>query len=337
MKKRILFLLKDRHYSPSKGSYGLINSASQVAEFLTDLGNTCEVITVNDSNGIDKECFKFKPDVVILEALWITAYKLKELLNIKRYNKILWVVRVHSDMGYLSTETQGLKHLNDYIALESDRLILSLNNNSFVKALSNALDYTFEFLPNVITTYPAEKSKESDNNYMDIACFGALRLLKNQCFQAICSINAANRLGKILRFHITHSVTVEYDPVLENLKQLFKDSEHQLVIHGWLDTKDFYKLIAKMDIGLQLSYTESFNIVTADFINNNKLILVSESIDWMSNIMKISTTDYNKVTNDIIFLYKARNSYILKKINKVYLSDYNTIAKKTWINFLKHI
>jgi hypothetical protein len=341
MKKRILFLLKDRHYSPSKGSYGLINSASQVAEFLTDLGNTCEVITVNDSNGIDKECFRFKPDVVILEALWVTAHKLHELMEIKRYHHIQWIIRVHSDIGYLSTETKGLKHLNDYIHLidemGTDKITISVNNEKFAKALSNAMDYKFTYLPNIITTYKVHEVDRRHKEHIDIGCFGALRLLKNQCFQAICAIEAANRLGKELHFHITPSKATDVDPVLMNLEQLFKGSKHSLIIHEWMDTKDFHKLIRKMDIGMQLSYTESFNIVAADFVNNDKLILVSDAVSWLPSFFKASTTDYTSVVNKILSLYYYRNNRYVKLYAKRSLVLYNIDAKKEWKNYLKKI
>ena len=69
---KILFILKDRFYNQSKNSYGLINSSRQVAEFLETIGYECKVVQVVDYNAIDKELFQYKPDVVIIEALWVT-------------------------------------------------------------------------------------------------------------------------------------------------------------------------------------------------------------------------------------------------------------------------
>lgn len=347
MKNRILFILKERQYSPSKTSYGLINSATHVADFLSHERYKCKVVTVIDGNGIDKEVSEFNPDIVILEALWCPTYKLKELIELKKYKHIKWIVRVHSDMGFLSCEGQALQLLNEYAALNKKNLTLSVNSEKFVKPLSEALRHDFTYLPNIITIIEDEHGRHhakehedrpedflEEKGHIDVGCFGAMRLLKNQCFQALCAIQAANKLNKKLYFHITPNLG-EKDPVSTNLIELFKNNRHELVVHPWMPNDEFQELIQKMDIGVQLSFTESFNIVSADFINNNRLIIVSDAIDWISPVMRTSTTDYEAATNKIIYAYKFRNSEWLKDIARHDLREYNQKAKKEWSHFLK--
>jgi hypothetical protein len=334
--KRVLFVLKDRLYSPSKNSYGLINSANHIANYLEGVGFECKVVTVTDGNFIDREVYHFRPDIVVIEALWVTAEKFKELFRIGRHKHIQWIVRIHSNIGYLSTESRGLKLINDYIEL-GDKLIISLNNKEFTEALSVAMEFPFVYLPNIITPIEPEEDYTEEKHFMKIGCFGALRLLKNQCFQAICAIQAANELGKKLYFHVTPNLELKDDPVLANLRELFKNDKHELVVHKWMPNGKFMTLIKKMDIGMQLSFTESFNIVASDFVNNNKLILVSEAIDWMPNRMQTSTIDFNEVVRKLVFLYRNRNSIFLKSIARMALFNYNEKAIHEWENFLhKH-
>jgi hypothetical protein len=357
MNKKILFILKERHYSPSKNSYGLINSATHVANYLSNEDYDCKVVSVIDGNGIDKEVFEFNPDIVILEAIWCPVYKLKELIEMERYSRIKWIVRVHSDMGFLSCETQALQILNGYIDLHKRNLVLSVNSEKFVKPISDALRHNFVYLPNIIMVEEdckdkwgrrKEHKKERDylpeKGHIDIGCFGALRLLKNQCFQALCAIQAADKLDKVLRFHVSVNPNAgsypghtlfDKDPIANNLKEMFKNNRHELIIHEWLDQTEFQKLIKEMDLGMQISYTESFNIVSADFINNDRLIVVSDTIDWLSPIMRASTTDYESVVNKLVYMYKYRNSEWLKNLAEEDLKKYNTGAKKEWISFLK--
>lgn len=333
--EKILFLLKERLYSHAKTSYGLINSATHVAHFLTHKGYECKVIQVFDANSIDKEVSEFKPKIVILEALWVPTSKLKELMDLPRYRGIKWVVRVHSDIGYLSAESNALQLLREYIELHKEnKLILSLNSKKFVKSLSEVMRYKFTYLPNIITLSKLGFEFTEEHEHIDIGCFGALRLLKNQCFQAICSIEAANALNKKLFFHITPNLGIEKDPILLNLKQLFEKNRHELVIHDWLPNEQFQRLVSKMDIGLQLSFTESFNIVSADFINNGKLVLVSDAIDWIPERLRTSTTNYDEVVKKIIYVYNHRNSAWLKSISKLNLMNYNIGAKQEWMRFL---
>ena len=209
--------------------------------------------------------------------------------------------------------------------------------------------YQFVYLPNIISTKKTSRRHQKEDyskekGHIDIGCFGAMRLLKNQCFQALCAIQAADKLGKILKFHITINPTAssypydavsDRDPISNNLKELFKNSRHELVIHEWLSQDDFKELIHEMDLGLQISFTESFNIVSADFVNNDRLIIVSDAIYWLSPIMHVSTTDYESVVNKILFMYRQRNNDKFKESLKEDLERYNKVAKKEWISYLK--
>lgn len=332
--KKVLFILKHRHYSPARGSYGLINSASQVAAFLTEQGNLCKVVSVIDSNSIDREVTAFDADLVIIEALWVSAHKLAELMMLHRHHHRRWAVRIHSDIGYLSEEGNGIKYINDYIELGRG-LVISFNNASFNKAMTNCLDHPFVYLPNVITFHEPLEDYTRERSRIHIGCFGALRILKNQCFQALCAIEAANKMHKKLMFHITPHLTSENDPVFRNLVQIFETTEHELVIHPWMDTDKFHKLISKMDLGLQLSYTESFNIVAADFISKNKLLVASQAIDWMPEIMQASTTNYEQAVAKIIWVYHHRNDFALKQLTRTALMEYNREAKRKWHRFMQ--
>jgi hypothetical protein len=337
---RILFVLKDRFYNKSSSkSYGLMNSSKQVALYLEKIGHECEIVQVVDGNGIDKVVYEYKPDMVIIEALWVTGDKIKELMEIPRYRHIKWVIRVHSDIGFLSAETLALAYINDYIQLKKDNLYVSCNNLEFNYYLSKTLQYNFTYLPNIIEL----KFKEPENvykNHIDIGCFGSLRILKNQCYQAMCAIEAADKLGKQLKFHISVDIGMTESnsrfPVLKNLEEMFENSPHELVKHYWLENSDFHILINKMDIGLQLSYTESFNIVAADFVNQGVPIIVSDAIKWMPFFLKTSTVDYHKTIKKIVKVYKWRNLGIFKRWSRRNLVVYNETAKTDWLFFIHH-
>ena len=337
---KILFILKDRFYNQSKNSYGLINSSRQVAEFLETIGYECKVVQVVDYNAIDKELFQYKPDVVIIEALWVTGAKMKELIEIKRYQNIKCIVRVHSDAGFLAAETMAFKYINDYIELHKPNFYVSMNNEDFNNYAGIALDNSFLYLPNIITIKHHRKTHKN-KNYMDVGCFGSLRILKNQCYQALCAMDAAERLGKTLRFHITVDVNMTNTsvlyPVLKNLEEIFEYSRHELVKHYWLDNSEFHELIREMDIGLQLSYTESFNIVAADFVVNDVPIVVSDAIGWMPSFMKTSTVEYEKTIRKIMWIYRLRKWKFLTRWSKAKLIKFNATAKLIWTNALIHL
>jgi len=342
---KILFVLKERFYNNSLvKSYGLMNSATHVSNFLNFMGYDSKVVMVIDGNSIDKEVYEFKPDIVIIEALWVTPDKMRELIEIKRYQNIQWVVRVHSDSGFLSSETFALKYINDYINLDKPNLTIAPNCDQFTNYLSEAMGVNLVYLPNVIRVERNKSELDKDSPILNIGCFGSLRILKNILFQAICSIKAADRLNKELHFHITLDANLEdgyqpdsaTNPVLRNLEELFKFSRHSLIKHKWQHYDEFQDLVRHMDIGLQLSYTESFNIVAADFVNNDIPIITSDAIDWIPSILRTSTTNYDKATDKIVRIY---NSIFLKYIKSRMhenLREYSKNSEKIWINFIEN-
>lgn len=198
----------------------------------------------------------------------------------------------------MSVEGIAIEWIKEYIKI--DGVHVSFNSldttHSFVD-----LNIWANYLPNVYAHALQERNipiyKDCELN---IACFGAIRPLKNQLFQATCAMEFANLNNKQLNFHINATrVEQNGEPVLKNIRSLFKDTRHRLVEHGWIRHPDFLLLLHKMDLGMQLSFTESFNIITADFVYQKVPIVVSEDISWMPSDLQVSTTDSKKVIKAI--------------------------------------
>ena len=114
--KRILFVLKKREvYSQGYATLlesGLYNSAKFVCNALRHEGYHTHIVDVVDNNDIDREVTQFKPDVVIIEALWVVPEKF-EVLH-KLHPDVLWVVRLHSRIPFLANEGMAMEWIRDY-------------------------------------------------------------------------------------------------------------------------------------------------------------------------------------------------------------------------------
>jgi hypothetical protein len=171
---------------------------------------------------------------------------------------------------------------------------------------------------------------DKDPNTLDIGCFGAIRPLKNQLIQAMAAIRFANEQGKKLRFHINHSrLEQQGENVYRNMKALFVDSKHEFVEHGWLSHLDFMKLIRTMDLGLQVSFSETFNIVAADFTHLQVPIVVSKEIEWAHWLYKAEPTDIDSIISRMEVANWGKR-YNLQRLNKWGLEDYNFESLKVW-------
>ncbi len=342
MSRKILFILrkstKINRYS--FGSFGLSNSAAFVVSKLNNIGYEANAVQVVDSNGVDKEVVKYRPDVVIIEALWIPPLKLAELLKLHR--KATWIVRIHSKAPFLAMEGIALQWIVSYhhIGRVFNNFYISCNTDSFNNQMRMAKSIDSVYLPNIY--FPMHKEfyipKKPQGNIVDIGCFGAIRPLKNQFLQGIAAMQFAANEDKFVRFHINGTRPEQLgENVRKNLRWLFSNTPHKLVEHDWYGHKEFStKLIPQMDIGMQVSLTESFNIVTADFIYAGVPIVVSYDVDWMPRFTRVNPNSVEEIAQKLRTMYNTRGPNAVRASQNA-LKRYNKQATKQWIDVLGSI
>lgn len=341
----ILFILKNRQlqdtdpsawnfvYGGGGISSGLFNSVSFIVEMLKKENYKVEMVQVVDNNSIDREVTKHKPKLVIIEALWVVPEKF-ELLR-KLHPKVTWLIRLHSEVPFLAGEGMAMKWIGNYI--KQPRVYVALNSLRALRdlrALFPEKARKFKYAPNY---YPTDTVSVPDNTSfadINISCFGAIRPLKNQLAQAIAAINFANRFGLKLNFHINSSRREgQGESVLKNLENLFKHSHpHQLVCHDWQNHKEFLKLVSRMDIGMQVSFTETYNIVAADHIVCGVPIVVSDEITFVNPMARANPTDLLDIENKLIYAYRLPS--IHRKLNSLLLKHNSREAKRVWKKLL---
>ncbi len=325
---KVLFVLKRRvNYG---NSFGLHNSCKFIVNFLNKSGIPSKVVEVIDNNCIDKAVHEYQPSHVIIEALWVVPEKFPVLM--KLHPKIKWFVRLHSNLPFLANEGVAIEWIKAYKKIPN--LYVCGNSSKLKEELDNALNIKTVYLPNIYFPNEVPKTKHPhEKPFLDFACFGAIRPLKNTLIQAFAAVNYADSVDKILRFHVNSRTEQQGENVIRNLKALFWGSKHRLIIHDWEGHYEFLTLIAKMDLGLQVSLTESFNIVAADFAVLDVPIVGSPEIPWLSSFYKANPTDIKDIENKISFamFWKIIS---LQRVNRSHLSAWNREAKKVWLNFL---
>lgn len=333
-KKRVLFLCKKKT-SQYGISTGLLNSSLFIANYLLQQGITSDVMECIDSNDIDRHVFNYKPTHVIISAIWVPPYKLKELIY--KYRNIKWQVRIHSKIPFIANEGIAFEWLVEYTKIDkwSSNLEISGNSKDFCDALSAALDIDALYLPNIYKPdYKPDVVKKINDGVVDIGCFGAIRPMKNQLMQAIAAISFGNKINKPIRFHMNAERTEQSgEQVLKNIRALFKNSHHKLIEHPWMNHYDFLKLVSQMDIGMQVSLTETFNIVCADFVYMGIPIVVSDEIDWMDAKYAVDPQDLHAISKKLFEIYDS-SMWLRKRLEIFKLGRYNYKSGNTWLNYL---
>lgn len=331
---RFLFIIKERSvYGTKTKAYGLFNSCKFVCNKLNKIGMEANVIQVVDNNCIDKYVTEYKPTHCFIEALWVVPSKFEVLA--KLHPNVKWVIRLHSMVPFLTSEGMAFEWLNEYMELRKKGINISIscNNQEMHEQLSQIYD-AVSYTPNIYEPDYECSKKNNSKEILDIGCFGALRVLKNHTQQALWAIEFANKLGKKMNFHINVSEHEQREggPVLRNLRAIFKNTQHSLVEHLWYEHKDFLELVSTMDMGMQISYTETFNVVAADFVYCGVPIVVSKDIKFVHPNCSVSPSNDKQIESAMKHAFYSRD---ITKDNKKLLEDHNRMAFQQWLDFIK--
>jgi glycosyltransferase involved in cell wall biosynthesis len=245
---------------------------------------------------------------------------------------VRWSVRLHSELPFLAQEGVALEWIREY---RRRGVEVSANSARCVGDLTDALETFIGYTPNF---YPLDDAKTRDDfkplqDDLDIACFGAIRPMKNQLIQAVAALQVAKSRQKKLHFHVNAARQENNGaPILKNLRALFSGTPHVLVEHGWYEHKEFLGLLRSMDVGMQVSLTETFNIITADMVSVGLPVVVSDEIWWTTNRSHVDPTDVTDITDGIsTALDEGR---ITAMLNLAALRRNSEMAEATWLAYL---
>ncbi len=339
-KKRILFICRRSDYTFGNHPYlkttGLRLSAGFCVSVLNDNGYEAKMVIVNDNNDIDREVASFKPDYCIIEALWVVPSKFDVLT--KLHPDITWIIRIHSEMPFIANEGFAIEWIKEYLTFP--QILVAANSTRLFHILKQIVPPQDKkqviYLPNCYVFPTFDKVPVVKNDFeLNISCFGAVRPLKNQLQQASAAIEFADKENKALRFHINFDrVEMSGNSVLNNLIALFKDHpRHTLVQWQWMDHENMLKLLQTMDIGMQVSYTESFNHMAADYVAVGLPTVVSPEVRWMPNLCMADPNDQEDIVKRLHFVWYW--SWLVKRMATRDLNDWADEASKVWIKYFK--
>lgn len=276
---------------------------------------------------------KSKTTHVVISAPWIATNDLANLAADFPYVQI--IVNCHSNLGFLQADPNAVRLLREGMELHMTMPNFHVAGNSYRLAEWVRATYGSDclHLPNL---YYLERERPPARRYtggtLRIGAFGATRALKNLTTSAGAALQIARTLQTDLEFWISAGRSEGAGPVLDSVRQMMNGLPHvRLVESGWQPWPQFRKTAAHMHLMLQPSYTESFNVVTADGIAEGVPSVVSDAIDWAPQDWKAPVDDVNAMAATGIRLLHS-GSAARKGWNA--LSRHNEHAIQTWKRFL---
>lgn len=346
---RSLFILKRREDYSQDPSYsksyqiatGMYNSAKFVVDELEAAGREVRLAVVIDNNDIDRVVTEYKPTDVFIEGLWVVPSKFDELFKYERHRIIKWHVRIHSEIPFISSEGSSMEWIPEYLkrgisvspnaprAHEQIRWLASTVLGSKEEA-ERLVPYLPNCYPTDFSKYPA-KALPVEGEYIDIACFGAFRPMKNHLQQTFVALRYAESIGKKLRFHVNGRVDQAGAQPMKNVTNLLKAAGAELIVHDWEDRETFLQSLQDIDLLLQVSISETFNIVAADATLVGTPILVSKEISWAYP----TYADPQSVADCLrkLTLIMNNKSFFVNG-NRAGLDIYASASRRRWLGYL---
>lgn len=207
-----------------------------------------------------------------------------------------FICRVHSQIGFLQVEAGAVKLIREYLRLQDTSLNFTLAGNStrFTKFIEVAYRTHCLHLPNLYDDdRPVFKHERRRNpNPLKVSSFGAIRLLKNHSTSAAAGLILARKRNVDLEFYMNVEREEHGQGVLQAIRNMFAGlSWARLIEVPWSSWSDFRQTVATMDLALQVSSSETFNLTSADVSCENVPSVVSHAIEWMPWWFKANTDD----------------------------------------------
>lgn len=306
-----------KNFSANRGlsHIGLGVAAMQNARALRALGYIVEIWPILSAADLasqlaaDRELAKLPQHLpvthVVISAPWIPTVQLTPI--VRQYSATEFVVVSHSNIGFLQADPTAIQVLRSGSELEqaAPNFHIAANSDKFQTWWLAAYGTRMLLLPNL---YPFDSVRHKPawtGGRLRIGCFCAIRPYKNVLTAAAAALEVGVRLRVTdLEFWISSGRTEGGgNTIVAAIHQMYANVPRaKIVENNWASWPQFLSTVGAMDLMLQPSYTESFNMVVADGISRGVATVVGDAINWAPSNWIASTDSAADLANKAIAL-----------------------------------
>lgn len=316
---------------------GLGVSALNNAKNLHKMGIKAQVFPVKDEQGIGVALIQ-NPDAthVIVSAPWINTPYFAHLCA--RYPDVQFAMVSHSNVGFLQADIRGIELVKEALDLEGSthNFHLAGNCREFQMWVEETFRAPCTFLPNMYYLHHQHGRHKHiwSGGPIRIGIFGATRIQKN----FISAVAAGMQIGATLGVHTEIWVNSgrndgpESNRLRNAMKQLTGGVPFvTLNYYNWSSWGDFKRIVGTMNLLLQPSYTESFNMVTADGVSQGVPSVVSDVVTWAPDYWKARIDDVSDIAHKGLGLLRNPNA---SRDGLLALQRYVRHGRTAWFEYL---
>lgn len=273
---------------------GLGVAAINTAKVLRREGIRTDVWPILSAADLRKRLVAAPADHVIISAPWIPTAEMQALAN--DFTETQFAVNCHSNVGFLQADRNGVRLMREIMELEmgTHNVHLAGNSRRFCAWVQSGFGSACVYLPNLywLSSRPVIRQPFCSGT-LRVGVFGATRPLKNLMSAAGAALEIAHYLRVPLELWLSAGrAEGGGETILGAVREMLNGLPGvELKMNGWQSWPNFRKTIAHMHLLLQPSYTESFNMVTADGVAEGVGSVVSDAIDWAPADWKANVDD----------------------------------------------
>jgi len=287
--KRLILAYKNFAANRNISHIGLGVAALNTAKVLRASGIAAEVWPITSAAELGSR-LDSSVSHVVTSAPWIPVEQWQRLTA--EHPEITFSVNCHSNVGFLQADANGVRRLRDAMELERGTWNFHVAGNSrkFCDWIRAAYRAPCSYLANLYYLEPERRRylrTPFNSGALRIGAFGATRPLKNLMSAAGAALEIAGQRSTPLEFWVSSGRAEGGLGIMDAVRAMMAGLPHaRLVENGWQTWPRFRETVRHMHLLLQPSYTESFNMVTADGVAEGVASVVSEAIDWAPKAWK---------------------------------------------------
>ena len=315
---RIILAYKNMAAMTAISHIGLGVAALNTCKVLQAHGNRVEVWAVNNANELMQRIAAAQTETVpithfVMSAPWIPTLEWQKICI--TFHRIQFACSSHSNVGFLQADPLAARFMTvDGPSLEVGfpNFTLAANSQAVCSFLRAGYAASCQYLPNLyylngLTRVGRPVWTSGD---LRIGCFGAARVQKNHVSAAAAAIEIASRLRAQLEFWVSggrnDGMGGSAATVVKQIVTSCKFASYHEV--PWEQWPVFRRTVANMHLLMQPSYTESFNIVTADGVAEGVPSVVSSAIDWVPDHWQADADDVGDIARVGSALLKSQDA-----------------------------
>jgi len=335
---RVILAYKNFAANRAVSHIGLGVTALNSAKTLRDAGAKTDVWAISNSQNLGERLKSAQAEApvshVVVSAPWIPTADLEQLTADHPETK--FAVNCHSNLGFLQADPGAMRLVREGLELQRTTWNFQVAANS--ERLANWVGDTYgtpcAHLPNLYHLDPLAGPDRSlfSGGTLRIGAFGATRPLKNFMTAAGAALEIASRMRVDLEFWMSSGRNEGGGPLVNAIQQMTTGLRHVKVVeNGWQTWPQFRQTVRHMHLLLQPSYTETFNVVTADGVAEGVPSVVSDAIEWAPSGWKARVDDVHHIA---AIGEKLLGDKRAAKRGLKALRSYNQRAMRAWEQFL---